>query len=231
MSRTAITASLLFHIGAAAVGPKPSCEEPTLTSSHGQAMRDTPLLVLTRMSTVPTSVTVATCRPSRTLSPTQNCILLPSRPSECCPRARVGRTGRSRPLPSVIESGDGDFMARVPAEGVSAVAPIHLVPNRVRVNDDAGAVSTSRPRQHGVADHRSTRIAPDNHDQFPGRRLTSATNLCPRLSITSQEYGPRNCVTPNLWTTRRASASQRISAVRRPSLVVTIHISAPTNGP
>ena len=37
-------------------------------------------------------------------------------------------------------------------------------------------------------------------------------------------------MTPNLWTVRRASASEQMSARRRPSLVVRIHIGAPADG-
>jgi hypothetical protein len=118
----------------------------------------------------------------------------------------------------------------MPENGVLAVAPIDLVRTRVCVNDDAATTSTIRPRQDRVTDYRSAWVAPDNHDRRPARCLISATKLRPRLSTTSQENGPRNCVTPNLWTARRASASEQMPATRRPSLVTTIHIGAPTSG-
>jgi hypothetical protein len=121
-------------------------------------------------------------------------------------------------------------VARMPENGVLAVAPIDLVRTRVCVNDDAATMSTIRPRQDRVTDYRSAWVAPDNHDRRPVRCLISATKLRPRLSTTSQENGPRNCVTPNLWTARRASASEQMPATRRPSPVTTIHIGAPRSG-
>jgi len=117
-------------------------------------------------------------------------------------------------------------MARVPAEGVSPVAPIDLVPNRVGVNDDADTASTIRARQHGVADHRGTRIASDNHGRGPPLRCRiSVTKRRPSWSTTSQEKGPRHCVVPSAWTVRRASSSERMFVSRRPSLVIRVHIA------
>src|SRR4029450_12876982 len=64
---------LLFHSRADA-GLSPSCEGLTLTSSHGHTIREKPVVVSTWISTVPPSVTVPPCRPSRTSSPIQNFI-------------------------------------------------------------------------------------------------------------------------------------------------------------
>jgi len=86
-------------------------------------------------------------------------------------------------------------MAGVPAEGVSAVAPIDLVPNRVGVNDDADTASTISARQHGVADHRGTRTASDNHDRGPGLR-------CP--------WWPRDRAVPGAWTVSIEDPRERL---------------------
>jgi hypothetical protein len=63
-SRTAITASLPFHSDAESA-LRASFEGRTLTTSHGQTIREIPIVVSTCMSTPPTSVTVPRCRPSR----------------------------------------------------------------------------------------------------------------------------------------------------------------------
>jgi hypothetical protein len=76
--RTAIIARLVFQSGAES-GLSPPCEARSLTSSHGQTIREVPSVVLTSMSKVPTSVTVPTRMPSRTWSPMRNCIVLPPR--------------------------------------------------------------------------------------------------------------------------------------------------------
>jgi hypothetical protein len=84
----------------------------------------------------------------------------------------------SWPSLAVIDSGDCDFAARVPAQSSPAVAPIDLVPNQSSVNDDTGAVSVISPQQDGIADHRFPRMAPDDHALLPPMRcLISATNL------------------------------------------------------
>src|ERR1700738_3571923 len=139
--------------------------------------------------------------------------------------------GASRPSMSVVESRDRQFTARVPTQRAFAVAPINLVPNGVCVDDDAGTTSMVSPRQHGIAEDRSARVASDNHDQRrPMRCLISATNRCPWSSTTSHEKGPRNCVLPSAWTVRRAASSEPMFANRRPSLVMRVHMFTPTHG-
>jgi hypothetical protein len=143
--------------------------------------------------------------------------------------------GASRPSMSVVESRDRQFTARRSTERAFAVAPIDLVPNGVCVDNDAGAASMVSPRQDGIAEDRSARVASDNHD--PRRRmrcLISATNRCPWSSTTSHERGPRNCVVPSAWTVRRAASSEPMFANRRPSLVCSlvmrVHMFTPTHG-
>jgi hypothetical protein len=199
------------------------------TTSHGQTTRKLPSLVLTWMSTVPTSVMVPTrVLPSFTLSPMWNSTSVPPgllRRLRSC--ALVG-TDTSRPSPCVVESGNGQLAADVPRKLASPIAPIDSVPNRVCVDDDADTVSIARAKQDGVADHRSARIASDNHcPPPPDRCVISATNRRPWLSTTSQQQGPRNWVMPSVWTIRRAFSSQWILATRRPSLVVIVHMATP----
>src|SRR3981081_3982693 len=67
----------IFHCDHPKAWCFPSCEGRMGTSSHGQTTREVPSFVLTCMSTVPTSVTVPTCDPSRTLSPIWNLIFPP----------------------------------------------------------------------------------------------------------------------------------------------------------
>jgi hypothetical protein len=114
----------------------------------------------------------------------------------------------------------------MPRQLASSDAPVDLVPNCVRVDDCADAAPVVGSKQHGIADNRVARIAPDDHrPPRPERCRISATNNRPWLSTTSQEYGPRNCVVPSVCTMRRASVSEPMSPSRCPSLVVSIHMA------
>jgi hypothetical protein len=181
------------------------------------------------MNTVPTSVIVPMrVLPSFTLSPMWNFTSVPPRLLSRVRSCVLVGTGPSRPSPCVVESGDGQLAADVPRKLASPNAPIASVANRVCVDDDADTVSIARAKQNGVADHRSARIASDNDcPPPPDRYVISATKQRPWLSTTSQEQGPRNWLTPSVWTRRRACSSQRILATRRPSLVVIVHMATP----
>ncbi len=157
--------------------PSNSGESCIFTSSHGQTIREAPPLEVIWTRTVPTSVTVPTRQPSRTVSPIWNFTIA----SNASGRHRCPAAQRcSWPVRSVIQSGDSQFTARMPAQGSSAVAPVDLVSDSVAVDDDAGATPMTGAREHGVADNRSSRVAADNHGRTcPNRCLISATNRCP----------------------------------------------------
>jgi hypothetical protein len=80
----------------------------------------------------------------------------------------VGSHGRllpaSRPPHRVVEPWDGQLTARMPTEGAAAVAPVVLVPNRIRLHYHAATTGTVGPRQHGIPGYRSARTAADDHE-------------------------------------------------------------------